>query len=336
MNRIPRSYFLRRLGIFFLTIWVSATIIWIIPRLSPTDPIAVMVAGMSSEGTFVEDSEAIIDAWRERFGLNDPAPIQYLKYLRNLATLDFGYSVANFPSTVSSIIGEALPWTLGLLVVALLITFFFGNFVGAIMVWTKTPQLVKVMIPLGLVFTSIPSILAGLLLLYVFAFTLDLFPTTNSYAFGTTPGLNLEFILSVIHHGALPALSIVLVSFGYWALGMRGMMITVEGEDYMNLAKAKGLNPFYILYRYMIRNAILPQVTALALRVGTLVSGVILVEYVFQYRGTGRVIYEAILARDFAVIQGVSFIIIMMTALSVLVIDLIYPLIDPRISHEGR
>jgi peptide/nickel transport system permease protein len=336
MNRIPTIYFLRRFGIFLLTIWVSATIIWIIPRLSPTDPIAVMVAGMSSEGTFVEDSEAIIESWRERFGLNDPVPIQYLKYLRNLITLDFGYSVANFPSTVSSIIGEALPWTLGLLVVALFITFFFGNFIGAIMVWTKTPQLIKVLIPLGLVFTSIPSILAGLLLLYLFAFTLDWFPTTNSYAFGTTPGLNFEFIFSVIRHGTLPALSIVLVSFGYWALGMRGMMITVEGEDYMNLAKAKGLNPFYILYRYMIRNAILPQVTALALRVGTLVSGVILVEYVFQYRGTGRVIYEAILARDFAVIQGVSFIIIMMTALSVLVIDLIYPLIDPRISPEGR
>lgn len=336
MNRIPRAYFLRRLGIFFLTIWVAATIIWLIPRLSPTDPIASMVAGMSSEGTFVEDSEAIIDAWRERFGLNDPLIIQYLKYLRNLVTLDFGYSVANFPSTVSSIIGEALPWTLGLLVVALCLTFFIGNFIGAIMVWTKTPQLIKVLIPLGLVFTSIPSILAGLLLLYLFAFTFNWFPTTNSYGFGTTPGLNLDFILSVIRHGTLPALSIVLVSFGYWALGMRGMMITVEGEDYMNLANAKGLKPFYILYRYMIRNAILPQVTALALRIGTMVSGVILVEYVFQYRGTGRVIYEAILARDFAVIQGVSFIIIMMTALAVLVIDLIYPLIDPRISHEGR
>jgi peptide/nickel transport system permease protein len=131
-------------------------------------------------------------------------------------------------------------------------------------------------------------------------------------------------------------MSVILVSFGYWTLGMRGMMITVEGEDYMQLANAKGLNPFYVLYRYMIRNAILPQVTAFAITLGTLVSGQILVEYVFQYRGMGRVIYEAILARDFAVIQGASFVVILMTALAVLVIDLIYPFIDPRISHGGE
>lgn len=336
MGRIPPRYLLRRTAILLLTIWVAATVIWLIPRLAPTDPIAAMVAGMSSAGGFVEDSETIIEGWRARFGLDDPLGVQYIKYLGNLVRFDFGYSVANFPTPVSSIIGEALPWTIGLLIIALLLTFFIGNFVGAIMVWTKTPRLIRVLIPITMVFTSIPSILAGLLLLYIFAFTLNLFPTTNSYAFGVTPGLNAEFIGSVIHHGTLPALSIVLVSFGYWALGMRGMMITVEGEDYMQLAQAKGLNPFYVLYRYMIRNAILPQVTALAIRLGTMVSGVILVEYVFQYRGTGRVLYEAILARDFAVIQGVSFIVIVMTAIAVFIIDLLYPFIDPRIKHGGE
>ncbi len=336
MDRIPRKYFFRRLGIFFLTIWVAATIIWLVPRLAPTDPIAAMVAGMSSAGGFVEDSESIIEGWRERFGLDDPLGIQYLKYLGNLVRLDFGYSVANFPTPVSNIIAEALPWTIGLLLLAMTLTFLIGNLLGAIMVWTRTPGLIKAIIPLGMVFTSIPAILAGLFLLYIFAFANNIFPTGNSYAFDVTPGFNLEFILSVIEHGTLPALSIILVSFGYWTLGMRGMMITVEGEDYMQLANAKGLNPYYILYRYMIRNAILPQVTAFAITLGTLVSGQILVEYVFQYRGMGRVIYEAILARDFAVIQGGSFIIIVMTASAVLVVDLIYPLIDPRISHGGE
>jgi peptide/nickel transport system permease protein len=336
MGRIPKGYLFRRLLIFFLTIWVAATIIWLIPRLAPTDPIAAMVAGMSSAGGFVEDSEAIIEGWRERFGLDDPLWLQYLKYMGNLAKLDFGYSVANFPTPVSQIIGGALPWTIGLLFLAMTLTFLIGNFLGAIMVWTKTPGLIKSIIPLGMVFTSIPAILAGLLLLYIFAYTLNWLPTGNSYAFGTTPGFNLEFILDVIKHGTLPALSIILVSFGYWTLGMRGMMITVEGEDYMQLAHAKGLKSFYILYRYMIRNAILPQVTAFAITLGTLVSGQILVEYVFQYRGMGRVIYEAILARDFAVIQGGSFIVILMTALAVFVIDLIYPFIDPRISHGGE
>jgi peptide/nickel transport system permease protein len=222
-----------------------------------------------------------------------------------------------------------------LLLLALVITFFLGNFLGAIMVWSRTPQLIKYLIPLGMLFTSIPTILSALFLLYIFAFTFNLFPSQNAYALGVTPGFNLDFIGSVIKHGTLPALSIILVSFGYWTLGMRGMMITVEGEDYVNLAKAKGLNPVYVLYRYMVRNAILPQITAFAITLGTLVSGQVLVERVFSYQGMGFVVYDAILARNFPVIQGASFIIILMTALAVLIVDLIYPFIDPRVSQRS-
>ena len=132
----------------------------------------------------------------------------------------------------------------------------------------------------------------------------------------------------------MPALSIVIVTFGYWAIGMRGMMITVEGEDYVTLAEAKGLNPFYTLYRYMIRNAILPQVTALALSIGGIVGGFILVEFIFSYRGMGTIIFRAIREQDYAVIQGTSFILITATALAVFIMDMIYPLIDPRINLE--
>jgi peptide/nickel transport system permease protein len=156
----------------------------------------------------------------------------------------------------------------------------------------------------------------------------------GAYEMGLKPGLNLAFIGSVIKHGTLPALSIILVSFGYWTLGMRGMMITVEGEDYMQLARAKGLRPLYVLYRYMVRNAILPQVTAFAITLGTLVSGQILVEYIFSYQGMGTVIFNAITTQDFPVIQGTSFVLIVMTATAVFIIDLLYPLIDPRISYE--
>ena len=145
-----------------------------------------------------------------------------------------------------------------------------------------------------MIFTSIPPLLAGLLLVYVFGFLFKWFPQTYSYGFGLTPGLTLEFIASVIHHGFLPAMAIVLVSFGYWALGMRGMMITIEGEDYMILAQAKGLKPFYVLYRYMIRNAILPQMTALAVSIGTLINGVVLVEVIFNYNGMGTLIFTAL------------------------------------------
>jgi peptide/nickel transport system permease protein len=184
-----------------------------------------------------------------------------------------------------------------------------------------------------MVFTSIPPLLAAILLLYLFAIILDWLPLQGSYGRGMQPELTWEYVQSVAQHSILPALSIVLVTFGYWALGMRGMMVTIEGEDYMTLARAKGLKPLSILYRYSIRNAILPQVTALALGIGSIVGGQILVEVVFQYRGMGQLIFTAIRNQDFSTIQGTSYMIIVTTALAVLILDLIYPLIDPRISY---
>ncbi len=336
MRGITLGYFLRRLGIFFFTVWLAATLIYIIPRVAPGDPIAAMVARMTQSAGYVENSDVIIAGWRERFGLDDPWHIQYLRYMRNLITFDLGYSLASFPTQVSSIIGRAMPWTIGLLGISTFLFFVIGNLLGAFLAWKRTPALFKFLIPLTMIFTSVPSLLAALLLIYVFAFQFDLFPMIGSYGRGLEPALTWPFIKSVIWHGALPALSIVVVTFGYWTLGMRGMMITVEGEDYMTLAQAKGLNPFYVLYRYMIRNAILPQVTALALTIGTLVGGQILVEYIFSYRGMGNAIFRAIRDQDYTVIQGTSFVLILATALAVFIMDMIYPLIDPRISHEGR
>lgn len=336
MGGITLGYILRRLAVFFLTIWIAATLIWIIPRVAPGDPISAMVARMTRQAGYVENSDVIIEGWKERFGLNDPLPDQYMRYLGNLIRFDFGYSLAFFPAPVGEIIGRALPWTLGLLLVALSITFLLGNFLGALLAWRQTPRLVKYLIPVGMIFTSIPSILASLFLIYIFGYILHWFPMIGSYGRGLQPALDGEFIASVIQHGTLPALSIVLVSFGYWTLGMRGMMVTVEGEDYMHLARAKGMNPLYVLYRYMVRNAILPQVTAFAITLGTLVSGQVLVEYVFSYQGMGTVIFDAIRNQDYPVIQGASFILIIMTALAVFFIDMLYPLIDPRISYEGR
>jgi peptide/nickel transport system permease protein len=336
MGGITLSYFLRRLAIFFLTIWIAATMIWIIPRLAPGDPITAMVSRMIRTAGYVENSDKIIEGWKERFGLNDPLHVQYIRYMENIIHLDFGYSLAYFPTTVNQIIGQALPWTMGLLLIAVVITFLLGNFLGAIMAWTKTPRFIKLIVPIGMIFTSIPSILAAIFLIYIFAFLLNWFPMRGSYEVGMKPGFTMEFISSVIKHGTLPALAIVMVNFGYWTLGMRGMMITVEGEDYMHLARAKGLNPFYVLYRYMVRNAILPQITAFAITLGTLVSGQVLVEYIFTYQGMGTIIFNAISTQDFPVIQGTSFILILMTALAVLIIDLIYPLIDPRIRYQGK
>ena len=336
MGSFSLKYLLRRLLVFFLTVWVAATVIFIIPRLAPGDPIGAMIARMSQTEGFVENADIIIEAWRKRFGLDDPLHVQYLRFVGNTLRFDLGYSLANFPATVSELVGRALPWTIGLVGIATFIFFTVGNLCGALLAWRRTPKLLRVLIPMSMAFTSVPPALFSLLLVYIFAFKIPIFPIVGAYGRGMIPALTPEFIGSVLYHGFLPAMSIVLVTFGFWALGMRGMMVTIEGEDYMILAQAKGLRPFYVLYRYMIRNAILPQMTALAVSIGTLVNGVVLVEIMFTYNGMGSLIYSGIRNQDFGLIQGTSFILIVTSALAVLIIDLTYPLIDPRISLEGR
>jgi peptide/nickel transport system permease protein len=334
MGGLTIQYVLRRFGIFLMTIWLASTVIFVIPRLAPGDPIQAMVSRMTQSAGYVENSEKIVEGWKERFGLNDPLHVQYVRYIKNLASLDLGVSLAMFPTTVKEVVGRAMPWSIGLMSISLVLYFFIGNLFGAILAWKRTPSLAKIAISISMIFTSIPGILCAIILIYLFAFNLDWFPFTGSFERGMQPAFTWEFISSVIYYGILPALSVVLVTFGFWTIGMRGMMVTVEGEDYMIFGQAKGLKPFYLLYRYQVRNAILPQITALAFSIGSIVAGQILVEAAFAYRGMGGVIVAAIKDIDYTVIQGTSFILILITATSVLILDLIYPLIDPRITFQ--
>ncbi len=326
--------FVRRVAIFLLTIWFSATLIWLIPRLAPGDPVSAIIDRMAAQAGYVENADQIVAGWRERFGLDDPLHVQYMRYLFNLLRFDFGYSLAAFPTPVSDIIGRALPWTLGLALTANLITFFLGNAIGALLAWQGTPRVVKALFSLPLLFTAVPSVLAGIFLIYVFAFTLNWFPITGAYGRSLTPDGSPQFIASVIHHAVLPVSAIVLVNLGYWALSMRGMLTTLYGEDYLQLARAKGLRAGYLLYRYMVRNAMLPQITALTFTLAGMLGGQILVESVFVYYGMGTVIYNAIRSQDYPVIQASSVILIVVTAIAAFIIDLLYPLIDPRIEQR--
>ncbi|MEM7489100.1 MAG: ABC transporter permease [Pseudomonadota bacterium] len=335
MSGIPASYIKNRLITLVLTVLIAATLIWIIPRLSPVDPAEIALGRMAAGAGSVANSDEILAQLRASMGIDGPLIQQYAQYIWNTLTFDFGISTASFPTPVAALIAQALPWTLGLMILSLIITFIIGNALGAFMAWDRTPKLARVAIPAAMVFTSIPPILSGLLLMWIFAAQLRWFPLTGSYGLTVEPGWDWAFISSVISHGTLPALSIVIVTFGFWALGMRGLMISVQGEDYVKLAEAKGLKPRYILYKYMIRNAILPQITAFALKVGLLIAGQVLVERIFAYNGMGKLLYDAILNQDFPVIQGVSYVIILMTALSVFLVDLLYPLIDPRIRRDA-
>lgn len=335
MGGITLGYVVRRVGMFFLTIWLGTTIIFIIPRLAPGDPIAAMITQMQSQAGRVEGSAEMIEAWRARFGLDDPMYIQYLRYLRNSVTLDLGYSLRFFPATVNELIMRNLPWTIRLLTVAVLIQVIVGNAIGALMGWRRTPRLARNLLPIGLTFSSVPGFMMALLLIYIFAFGLDWFP--SSQGIGRGMGLDWqwdwEYVKSAAHHMALPILAIFITGMGGWALGMRGMMITTRGEDYMILADAKGLSPSRVFLRYGVRNAILPQVTAVAFTLGFIVSGQMLVEFMFAYPGMGTLLNVGIMNGDYTLIQGVAFFLIVVTSFAVLILDLAYPLLDPRITY---
>lgn len=334
MGGITLGYVLKRVGMFFLTVWLGATIIFIVPRLAPGDPVTATVGRMISQGGSVENSEVLIEAWKERFGLDQPVIVQYVRYLGNLATFNTGYSLAFFPAQVDTLVAKAMPWTLFLVTIATIISFFIGNLVGALMAWRPTPGWIRKILPASIIFTAIPPFMLGILLIYIFAFQLQWLPFAGAYDRSVTPGLNLSFILSAFKHVLLPATAIILTTMGFWALGMRGMMITIDGQDYMVLAQAKGLNPKYIFTRYGIRNGILPQVTALALTLGSIAAGSVIVEYIFTYPGMGYLLYQGIINSDFNLVQGIVFYLILGVSLAVLILDLAYPLIDPRITHQ--
>lgn len=332
MRGLTSRYLIKRFGMFFLTIWLGMTIIFIVPRLAVGDPSSAMLGRLMSKGGNVANSQELIQRYKERFGLDQPVYVQYLRYLGNTITFNQGYSLSAFPATVDDLIQRSLPWTIGLLIVATLIAFVVGNAIGALMAWRGTPRPVRSILPLSLIFTSIPAFMLGILLIYIFSLVLNWLPYAGGFDRKFTPGWNPGYIGSVLQHAILPALAIVLVRMGSWALGMRGMMITTDGEDYMVIAEAKGLAPTRRFWNYGIRNAILPQVTSLGVAIGSIAGGFIIVEQIFVYPGIGSLLFRGIQESDYTLIQGVVFYIIVGVAIAVLVLDLTYPLIDPRIS----
>jgi peptide/nickel transport system permease protein len=276
----------------------------------------------------------MVKEYEQRFGLDKPLWRQYLTYLSDVSRLNFNYSIANYPRTVDEIIAEAVPWTVGLLGMTTLLSFTIGTFLGALLAWPRAPRWMAWLMPPLWALHAIPFFLLGLILMYLLAFQIKLFPMIGGYTAGSFPGLTLEFVWDVIMHSLLPAMSIVLVATGGWALAMRGMMVTTQGEDYVTFAEAKGLKSRTIFLRYCIRNAILPQTTALALALGQILSGAVLVEVIFNYPGIGTLLFRAIKENDHFLIQGIVFLVIVALGLTTLILDVLYPWLDPRITYK--
>lgn len=329
------AYIARRVLIFLLIVWLAATLNFFLPKLSGEDPVRAKLLQSAQLGGYVQAGlEDMVKEYNQRFGLDKPLWRQYLTFLHDTARLDFNYSIANYPRTVGQMIAEAVPWTVGLLGVTTVLSFALGTFLGALLAWPGAPRWMRWFMPPLWAMHAIPFFLLGLILAYLLAFQIPLLPIFGGYSAGAVPSLSLRFIWDVVSHALLPALSIVLATTGGWALGMRGMMVTTMGEDYVTFAEAKGLKSPTIFMRYCLRNAILPQTTALALALAQILSGAVLVEVIFGYPGIGALLFQAIQENDFFLIQGIVFTVIVALGFATLILDVVYPWLDPRISYR--
>ena len=329
------TYIFRRFLIFLVVVWAAATFNFLLPRLGGVNPVREkLIAQASLSGSVQAGLEDMIAEFEAKFGIDQPLWKQYLTYLSDMSRFDFNYSIVNYPRRVADMIAEAIPWTIALLLTTTILAFLIGNFLGALMAWPNTPKFLSYIMPPILMMTAIPYFLLGLILVYVFGFYLGVFPMFGGYTPGTIPTLTWRFVSDVIWHSMLPALSILLVGLGFWAMGMRAMMVMTQGEDYVIYADAMGLRDTTIFTRYAIRNALLPQVTALALSLGGIVGGAVLVEVIFGYPGIGTVLYQGIRGADYFLVQGIVFVVIVSIGLATFVLDIVYPLLDPRITYR--
>lgn len=326
---------LRRIGMALLIVWAASTLIFFVPRLAPRNPIEDKMLEAVQQGGSAADMRALVEVYNGKFGLDQPLWLQYLNYLSDMASFDLGYSIAYYPTRTVSMIAEGLPWTIGLLATTTVLGFLIGSVLGALTVWRGSSGAFRLLVPLLMVTSAVPYYLIGLLLIYVFAFELGWFPLGGGTDVRSTRAMGFALVGDILYHSILPAASMLLATVGTWALSMRGMMVTVQGEDFMTFAEAIGLRNRRRFLQYGVRNAILPQLTLLALSLGHILSGSILVELVFGFPGLGQQLYRAIQHLDYFVIYGIVFILICAIAFAMLVMDLIYPLLDPRVRHGG-
>lgn len=328
-------YIGRRLIAYLLTVFIAISANFFIPRLIPGDPISALLAQMAQHGEIVSGGAEIIEAYKEQFGLNGSWLEQYGRYLLSLARGDLGPSIMAFPTTVQELLVTAIPWTMGLLLVATVISWLLGNLLGAIVGWRRESKTNSTIVLLSLGLNQIPYYFVALLLVFFFSYNLPIFPSSGGFSLigGRPEGIRL--VWDIIYHATLPALSIVISSVGFWVITMRSMILTTLGEDYILLAEAKGLKRQVVLLKYALRNALLPQAAAFGIALGFVMNGSILTETIFNYPGIGALLLSAIGNLDYNLLQGILLLTILSVLTANLILEMLYPVIDPRISHGG-
>jgi peptide/nickel transport system permease protein len=322
------KYYLRKLGFFVLTLWAVVTLNFIIPRVQPGDPAEIMVQKLAGKNAQIDQAQ--VQAMRDMLGTPTGSMFtQYVQYLGQLLRGNLGLSYNYYPFKVTEVIAQAFWWTLILVTLVQVLSFLIGTLLGAFAAWRRNSRFDTLTTLVSTFLGSLQPFWIALLLIFGLGYGLGWFATAGGYE-QSTPGFNWPFIYDAVSHAFLPALTLMIVTPIGWILGMRNTMIMNLGEDYIKLAKAKGLPDRTVALRYAARNALLPSVTGFALALGGVLGGTILVETVFDYPGLGRLRGEAVGFKDYPLLQALMLLTAVVTLVANLIADLLYGVLDPR------
>lgn len=327
------GYYVKKLLGYVLTIWGTITITFFLFRLIPSNPVENWVRSLEQNySVTVAGGEKMAEYYKEQFGLNGTIWEQYVRYLYNvIIKQDLGPSFVNFPTPVQDLLMQRLPWTLGLLSVSITISWIAGLLIGTVAAWYRDNWVSDLLTNGSIVLSQVPSYLIAIFLVLFLGYQWKLLPTRGAWDAQYEIGWTWDFIRSLLTHSILPALSIVIVSLSGWILSTRSLVINTLGEDYLLYADAKGLKPSKIMFTYALRNAILPQATGLALTLGAMMNGQLLIEMTFVYPGLGELMSRAISVFDFNTMMGIILLSVISVMTASLVVDLLLPVLDPRV-----
>jgi peptide/nickel transport system permease protein len=323
---------LRRLAFFLLTLWAALTLNFVLPRFMPGNPAIAMIAKFKG-GV----SPQALHTLEVQFGVNTHESMisQYWHYLKNISTGNFGTSLSEYPASVGHIVATAIPWTLGLVGLTTILSFILGTGIGIVGAWRRGSTLDSVMPPVFVITSVIPYFFLGLVLILIFSIKLNWLPYLGSYDNTLIPAFTFSFIWDVIRHAILPAGTLLITTIGTWILTMRNTMITTLAEDYVRMARAKGLSSRRIMFDYAARNSILPNLTGFAMSLGFVLGGAILIEYVFNYQGVGYWLLAAVNNEDYPLMQALFLLITVAVLVAILISDIATAVLDPRTRDAG-
>ena len=329
-----KKYYTNKIAWYVATFIIAVILNFVLPRLMPGDPVSAIAARSVAGITDSTAIQKVYEEYAEKFSINEPMTTQFFSFIKNAVKGDFGVSFSQYPRTVSDIIKSSVWWTVCLQLPAILVGWILGNLLGAVAAYRKG-IFDKGILPIFLFFSNVPAFGMAIILLFVFAVNLGWFPTSGGYGYELIPNASFTFFKSIIYHYQLPFWSIVLITVGGQAIGMRSMSIYELNADYVKYSRFLGIKDRKIT-KYVFRNAMLPQITGLALSIGTMIGGALVAEIIFSYPGLGTTILNAIKGRDYPLISACTLIITIMVLLANLLVEILYGVIDPRIKASQQ